>query len=194
MSKLNSFVGVLNFELCLSKSLFWVFFLNPTTQKISFDWGPLLAFPITAKKILLNICCNFLGQKSWSLTHYLLKDREYSLFPLRNKTSLLNISWLKNSSTTNYGYSSFFCWKKTVFFNLWMENGLQSISQYQNILSVMLLIWFWSCSFAPQMQLCTQHIKTTLKLHPNHSCPYEGAGHIDIKDIKINDITKYKIV
>ena len=36
------------------------------------------------------------------------------------------------------------------------------------------------------------------KIHPNHSCLYEGAGHIDINNIidhkKMNDVTKCKIV
>ena len=61
------------------KSLFWAFFLNslrnPTTQKISLDWGPHLAFPNALRNIckfcFLNICCNFLGQ---NLGHHLLKD------------------------------------------------------------------------------------------------------------------------
>ena len=48
------------------KSLFWAFFLNsqrnPTTQKISFHWGPLHAFSNVWRNIckfcFQNICCN----------------------------------------------------------------------------------------------------------------------------------------
>ena len=56
------------------KSLFWAFLLNslwsPSTQKISFHWAPLLAFPNVWLNIFkfcfLNNCWNFLGTKSGS--------------------------------------------------------------------------------------------------------------------------------
>ena len=56
------------------KSIFWAFFLNslrnPTTHKISFHWGPLLAFSNIWRNIckfcFLNIGCNFLNKKSGS--------------------------------------------------------------------------------------------------------------------------------
>ena len=56
------------------KSLFWAFLLNslwsPSTQKISFHWAPLLAFPNVWLNIFkfcfLNICCNFWGKISGS--------------------------------------------------------------------------------------------------------------------------------
>ena len=60
------------------KSLFWAFHLSslcsPSTQKISFHWAPLLAFPNVwlniVKFCLFNICCNFWAQ---NLGHKLVK-------------------------------------------------------------------------------------------------------------------------
>ena len=100
------------------KLLFWAFFLNslrnPTTQKISFHWAPLLAFPNVWPNNwtfrFLNICCNFLGQKSGvqPCQRSLVYDK-YIFFSRRSRTLLSDIFGLKNTLLTTLTYCALQC-------------------------------------------------------------------------------------